>query len=194
MSEATSEREQRQEVLHHPAPVTRREAIERAHRKAKEDEQRRGWPRAYPRTAMIDLNFEPDPALGEALRRFKKRYPFRLDNAEFVRAAQRLANDFAEVFEMPPPKVDGSGLTDARDFAQGRYEPHVVFLKGAPSVITLVHELIHAAGYGEHGAVYFSTNLFRLYFPKSFARLLPVRGSHVLRRPPSSACRNGWER
>jgi hypothetical protein len=49
-----------------------------------------------------------------------------------------------------------------------------------PSVITFLHEFGHHLGYNEREACRYSLNLFKRYFPKSFAKLQADR--HCLRR------------
>jgi hypothetical protein len=84
------------------------------------------------------------------------------------------------------------GLTTRLEFERGDdsqpsgsscYDPvrNMIRLRGRLSVVTYLHEFGHALGYGEQGACRWSINLFRRFFPRSYARLVPE--GHTLVRP-----------
>jgi hypothetical protein len=54
-----------------------------------------------------------------------------------------------------------------------------IVIRGRLSVTTLFHELAHALGRDERGAVRWSVNLFRVAFPRSFSRA--TADGHMLR-------------
>lgn len=74
------------------------------------------------------------------------------------------------------------GVLDGTDSGSSYFCPATdeITLNGKLSVVTMLHEFAHALGRDERGAVRWSVNLFRIGFPKSFARCLPV--GHLLRR------------
>lgn len=71
----------------------------------------------------------------------------------------------------------GFDLDSGRSF----YTPvrDLIVLTGRLSVVTYLHEFAHALGRDERGAVRWSVGLFRLCFPRSYARTRAV--GHVLR-------------
>ena len=59
----------------------------------------------------------------------------------------------------------------------------MVFLTGPRSLITALHEYTHSIGYGEVVATWWSTNTFKLLYPKSFSKLkLSKDNPHLMRR------------
>ena len=153
------------------------------HKAAVADELARGWGRGYPRTPMIDAAFTLTDTELVALRTFKAAW-LAAKVATDVDAAQLAAiRTCAEALlgELAPEVERGAALTGRSDGST--YNPaHIITLRGALSVITALHELTHARGYGEVGAVWWSVNAFRLVWPKAFAKLRNVPGTHVMRK------------
>lgn len=69
--------------------------------------------------------------------------------------------------------VDGSPARGAFHHHDG--QSLIELRRARPSIITTLHEFAHANGFGEHGAVWYSTNVFRAAWPSAFSRLVPSR-------------------
>ena len=76
----------------------------------------------------------------------------------------------------------GFSRLDESDSGSSHYRPAAdsITLCGRLSVVTYLHEFAHALGRDEQGAVRWSVSLFRIGFPRSFARC--GRDGHMLRR------------
>lgn len=136
---------------------------------------------------MVDTSFRLLPGVKRAMRRFKRKHPFRLRGDEFLSAVDALFADLSRAYRMPKPNLAhvGPWEGDSGGSTYGEHGQHYVALRGHESVLTALHEFTHARGYGEHGAVWWSVNVFRLTFPRSFSRLRVTPGSHFLTRAPS---------
>jgi hypothetical protein len=158
--------------------------LDEMRQKARDHEARRGWSREYPRHAIIDHGFHLSAATRMALERFRDASPFRSAPEVYLVAVTRLYADLAAAYGVPAPTLTHAGAWHG-DSGSSCYTPaaHAVTLRGHASVITALHEWMHARGYGETAAVWWSVNTFRTIWPRSFARLQPVSGSHVMRRP-----------
>jgi len=146
-------------------------------------EKHAGWGRKYPGTPMIDETFKLSAGETEALLKFKAKKPFKAEKPDWLDMLQELFIDLAKVQGHKAPAVMHTGVWETQEKVTSFYTPHVVVLTGARSVITALHEYIHSAGYGEVMAVRWSTNAFRIIFPKAFAKLEqhPIY-SHLMRR------------
>ena len=158
------------------------------HARARRHERRRGWPLGYPDNPMVDDAATFRPAALAALRQFRAVHPFRLEAEAFVDAVGTLYGGLSAAYDMPVLTVRHRGPWEG-DSIESRYDDlrHRVTLRGRASVLTALHEFGHARGYGEGGAVYWSVNVFRRVFPRSFARLQQQPGSYMLMRADASA-------
>lgn len=136
---------------------------------------------------MVDEQFKLKGSVKTALLEFKRKHPFRLEGDVFEEAVRELYWQLAEAYGMLPPLVRHEGPWDGCS-GSSCYMPgdHTIVLRGHPSVITALHEFTHARGYGEEGAVWWSVNVFRLMFPRSYQRLHNPNRSHVLVRAEES--------
>jgi len=157
--------------------------IAKAHEKARRHEARREWSRNYPDSPMFDVGFKLGRDAKTVLRAFRSVHPFRLSNAAWLEAARALVSTLARAHGLPAPTLDHEGPWEG-DSGASSYSPceHRIVMRGQPSVLTLLHEYTHARGYGEHGAVWWSVNAFRLVWPRAFARLVNTPGTHFMAR------------
>jgi hypothetical protein len=162
--------------------------IAKTHARARRHEERKGWSRAYPDTPMLDADFKLGREAKRALRAFRRARPFRLSPEGWLEAARALLAALAEAHGMPVPTLDHEGSWEGGSDSSC-YTPweHRITMRGAPSVLTLLHEYTHARGYGEVGAVWWSVNAFKSVWPKAHARLVNMPGTHVLRRGEAEA-------
>lgn len=158
-------------------------ALETAFRKAYNHEKREKWSRGYPKTAMLDEKFKLAPPIRKSLEAFKAKKPYTISNKEFLDAVQILYAEMSNYYGIPTPALRHVGNWSGPS-ASSFYTPHVITLSGSRSVITALHEYVHARGYGETAAVWWSTNAFRLIFPKEFKNL---RAAKNLPYKPRSA-------
>lgn len=106
-----------------------------------------------------------------AVRRLARRKPWRGDVARrwrlFVWLNRQLAAAYG--YEAPLLILKGHGRGDSTG---SYYSPrrHEIVLTGL-SLVTLLHEIGHARGFGERQACRWSLNLFRRCFPRSWDRL-----------------------
>jgi hypothetical protein len=157
-------------------------------KKAYKAEKHAGWGRDYPGSPMIDESFELTDGEMKALVDFKAKKPFRASKQEYLDMIQELFIDLASTQKHKAPAVMHTGVWEYQKGVSSFYTPHVVVLTGAKSVITALHEYTHSIGYGEVVAVRWSTNAFRILFPKAFGKLEQhPHHSHLLRRkrPPT---------
>jgi hypothetical protein len=137
---------------------------------ARNFEAHSGFGRNYPGSPMIDENFRLTDKELAALEKMKAAKPFRVEHEDFLNIIQELYVDLAEAHNHVPPFVrhDGEWVNPKES---SFYTSHAVFLTGPKSIVTVLHEYIHSLGYGEVVAVWWSTNAFRLMYPKSFEKL-----------------------
>ena len=140
----------------------------------------------YPETVLEVLNppvkFRADVV--EAVKRFARSKPYRgsLDERgdKLIVLHRELCAIYGKQTSLTLANIDGG------DSGGSLYRPATdsITVTGKLSVVTYLHEFAHALGRDERGAVRWSVNLFRLCFPRSFARCVSV--GHVLRRvgPP----------
>lgn len=146
-------------------------------------EKHAGWGRNYPGTPMIDETFKLSAGETEALLKFKAKKPFKATKQGWLDMLQELFIDLAKVQGHIPPAVMHTGVWKSKRGYTSFYTAHVIILTGARSVITALHEYTHSIGFGEVMAVRWSTNAFRLIFPKAFAKLEQHPDySHLMRR------------
>ncbi len=135
-------------------------------------ERHDGWGRRYPGSPMIDESFALSDGEWEALVAFRDKKPFKASKQDYINIVQELFVELAKVQGCKPPAVLHTGIwKTGRDTSF--YTPHAVVLTGPKSVITVLHEYTHSLGYGEVVAVRWSTNAFRLLYPKAFKKLVP---------------------
>lgn len=143
-------------------------------------EKHMGFGRDYPGHPMIDDEFKLSGGELEAFKRFKDSKPFQAPKEKWIDFIQCLVCDLAKVHGHQAPAVFHNG-----DWGSGAgtsfYIPHAIFLTGPRSLIVALHEYYHSLGYGEVGAVWWSSNAFRLVFPASYAKLEPsIVSPHLL--------------
>jgi hypothetical protein len=136
----------------------------------------------YPETVLEVLNppvkFRPDVV--EAVKRFALSKPYRGTLEErmekFLGLHGELCGIYSKQTRLTFADIDGG------DSGGSYYRPatDTITVTGKLSVVTYLHEFAHALGRDERGAVRWSVNLFRLCFPRSFARCVAV--GHVLRQ------------
>lgn len=127
----------------------------------------------YPRTVAESLrdNAKYKPGTVAAVRAFAKDKPFRGDNNERFLKMAALHIALCETYGIFPRLRCGylhGGHSGSSNF---RPSDNVITMEGKLSVITYLHEFGHAMGKGEIGTCRWSLNLFRRFFPRSFARL-----------------------
>jgi hypothetical protein len=99
-----------------------------------------------------------------------------------LRAVRQLYEALSAAYDVECPTVTHSGAWEG-DSGSSCYRPgtHAITLQGQMSIITTLHEYMHARGYGESAAVWWSINAFRMHWPRSFARLGPATpGTHFM--------------
>ena len=135
-------------------------------------EEQMGWPREYPDNPMVDEDFKMRLPLKRAVRRFRSLKPYRVSPEEFLVLVDVFYGDLADIYNIPHPEVvhegEWEGSSGGSSYNSGT---HTVTLRGKKSLITTLHEFAHARGYGETGAVWWSVNLFKTLWPKSFDQL-----------------------
>lgn len=152
-------------------------------------EKHAGWGRDYPGSPMLDDSFKLSDGELKALLDFKAKKPFSASKPDYLDMIQELFLDLAEVQGHKAPAVMHTGVWEYRKGITSFYTPHIVVLTGAKSVITALHEYTHSIGYGEVVAVRWSTNAFRIIFPRAFGKLEQhPEVPHLMRRkrPPET--------
>jgi hypothetical protein len=138
----------------------------------------------YPATVaeVLDPPVHFRPAVIEAVKRFALAKPYRGTSEERQQKFMALHHDLCSLY--CKQTVLTFGTIDSSDSGSSFYQPSAdaITLTGKLSVVTYLHEFAHALGRDERGAVRWSVSLFRLCFPRSFARC--VTADHMLRRPP----------
>lgn len=161
------------------------QAIESSRQACAAHEERMGWSQEYPDNIMLDEDFKLRLSAKRALRRFRAAKPYRHEGAAFIMLVDILYSDLSEIYGIPCPRIKHEGEWEGTS-GGSNYDPstHTITLKGKKSIITTLHEFAHARGYGEHGAVWWSVNIFRLLWPKSFEQL--EAEGHFLNQPEQS--------
>jgi hypothetical protein len=155
--------------------------------------------REYPETPLLDPNKKFKKGVVAELKNWNREFkPFRdkeyseANKTRLLDASRILLNRLSGAYGIRTPELKFENMTaqswnEASSSGSSFYEPgtHSITLQGKFSLITLLHEFGHARGFGEHGAVSFSTNLFSRVFPVSTGKL--IANHHVLTRPAQSA-------
>jgi len=134
----------------------------------------------YPRTVaeVLDDSMEVPPELDAAMRRFRASKAFRGTPAERTQKLRSLYAEVCAIYHIDSPELlVKPGALDCYIPSLHRVELN----RDRLSVITALHELGHVLGKSEAQTCRWSLNLFRRYFPKSFAKLTPV-GHMLVRR------------
>lgn len=130
---------------------------------------------SYPKTVdeCLDPKMRFKRATLAAMRRFARSKPWRGDEFDKLCKLTALHWSLCRVYEVNTglARYEGDGPSFDSSFDSGR---DVIELRGRLSVVTYLHEFAHALGKDEPGACRWSINLFRRFFPKSFARLRSV--------------------
>lgn len=179
-----------QEIVERHADIVRsaiftnfKSSLETAFSRAYKHEKKEKWSRDYPKNAMLDDNFKLAEPIRKSLEAFKEKRPYKCSNKEFLDAVQVLYAEMSAFYGIPTPALRHVGPWDGPS-ASSFYTPHAITLSGHRSVITALHEYVHARGYGETAAVWWSTNAFRIVFPNDFKNL---RAAQDLPYKPRSA-------
>jgi hypothetical protein len=137
----------------------------------------------YPATVaeVLDPPVHFRPAVIEAVKRFARAKPYRGTCDERKQKFIALHHDLCSVYGKQTSLT--FGVIDGSDSGSSFYRPATdsITLTGKLSAVTYLHEFAHALGRDERGAVRWSVNLFRLCFPRSFARCMTE--DHTLRQP-----------
>lgn len=142
-----------------------------------------GFGRDYPGHPMIDGDFKLTGGELEAFETFRKHDPWKVPREKWIDFIQELFVNLSICHGHKPPAVFHDGAWGGGGQNTSFYIPHAVFLTGPRSLVVALHEYIHSLGYGEVGAVWWSSNAFKLTFPKSFAGLEPsINSPHLLVR------------
>lgn len=112
------------------------------------------------------------PETVAAVRDFRRSKPWRGDWIQQVSKLAELHRRLIVAYDLTT-RLDFSA--SGADVSSGSSSycsvTNTITLQGRLSVVTYLHEFAHALGYGEQGACRWSINLFRRFFPQSFARL-----------------------
>ena len=139
----------------------------------------------YPATVaeVLDPPVRFRPQTVAAVKRFARSKPYRGSVEERKQKFLALHRELCRVYRKRT-RLD-FGVLEGGDSGSSYYCPATdqITLCGKLSVITALHEFAHALGKDERGAVRWSVNLFRLCFPRSFARCQPA--GHTLRLRPN---------
>lgn len=172
-------------VYHYPS-ITNDELDEarrfsRRYSKASTHEGKKSFSRDYPKTPMVDKKFKLHPKVIEILTRFKKARPYKVNSQTFLNLTQALYYELSKHYNIRVPPVRHVGQWKGPS-AQSHYSPatHRITLAGKRSIITALHEFMHARGYGETAAVWWSINCYKLIWPKSFKNLRAAKGKCYL--------------
>lgn len=134
--------------------------------------RRRPYTANYPAhaTDVIDQNAKYKGATLKAVKAFRRSKPWRGTLAEQQAKFCALNRALARAYKMRIPRLvfqNGSGSSSCSSY---RLSTHTITLVGKLSVVTFLHEFGHARGFDERDTCYWSINLFRRCFPRSFAR------------------------
>ena len=145
---------------------------------------------SYPDTVaeVLDDQMIYPPGVHLAMQRFKQSEPWRGSVSERRIKFVALNRELAAIYQVDSPDLEFTRL-DGSSSGASRYVPteHRIIMTGRLSVVTYLHEFGHALGHNERQATAWSVNLFRLWFPSQFGRLLQV--GHLLLRPSDAAAR-----
>jgi hypothetical protein len=134
-------------------------------------EARRKWSRAFATPPVMDESFSLKDDVRAALERFRDERPFTLTGEKYIGACSAVVRLLALAYGLPEPSVFHIGAWKGpATFSEYVERQHAIVLQGKASVLALLHTFMHARGYGEHAALWWSLNTFRLVWPTSFAR------------------------
>jgi hypothetical protein len=131
------------------------------------------------------------PAALREMRAFRRSKPWWGTLEQRAAKLTALNVALAAAYGIPAPRLI---VNDARPEVEGvingngSYDPatHTIRLIGSISVVTYLHEFAHARfGPSERKAVYWSINLFRKVFPRSYSRLHHDGYLLTRRHPPN---------
>ena len=136
----------------------------------------------YPATVaeVLDPPVRFRPSVVRAVKRFARSKPYRGTpderRAKFVALHAALCSAYGKQTALAFGGLDGG------DSGASNYRPatDLITVCGRLSVVTYLHEFAHALGRDEREAVRWSVNLFRVGFPRSFARC--GQSGHMLRQ------------
>jgi hypothetical protein len=128
----------------------------------------------YPRSVeeCLDANRKYKPAVLRAVKAFAKSKPFTGTIAERQEKVRTLNDALAGAYEVPSPRLVFE-TDEQRDSGSSCFVPasDTIILRGRMSVVSYLHEFAHFRfGRSERTACRLSINLFRRFFPRSFAR------------------------
>ena len=118
-----------------------------------------------------------------ALRKFKEKKTFRMDDDGRLDAMRDLVYDLCGIYEMDRVTVEAENL-DGLSSGTSQWDSanRMIIMRGKLSIITLLHEFYHAkldgtvAGHNEVGAMKRAVNLFKRVYPKQYRKLTGDRG------------------
>jgi hypothetical protein len=154
-----------------------RNAIRTVHDDHRWIEEERGWSQDYPDNPMVDDGFELHKEAAEVMAWYARQRPFKGPVEHYRAATRELYRRLCNAYGMPAPTMsfrDGN----SGNSSVSRHSWNVAI--HGRSVLTALHEFGHVLGFGETGAVWWSVNTFRTYWPKSFAKLQNPAGTHML--------------
>jgi hypothetical protein len=138
----------------------------------------------YPATVqeILDDKMKFRSKVLKAVRRFARSHPWQGSHPERRAKFEQLLDDLSALYGIARPRLVTDGL-DGGDSSRSCYIRafHTIILRGKLSILTLLHEIGHALGKDEYQATKWSVNLFRVAFPRSFARCRFE--SHLVRAP-----------
>lgn len=141
------------------------------------DNYGQGYSRNYP----TDIEFRNDEitnfpeGVDAAMVELRDSHAWTGTVAEKTAKYDRLLTKLSQAYQITKPRLV-IGFTEEnntpRSSGASNYNPmtHTLTLLGKFSVVTFLHEFAHAMGYDEYYACVFSDNLFKKYFPQSYAR------------------------
>lgn len=148
-------------------------ALRFSRKAARGHEIRKKWPRAFVLVNdVLDVNFAAKADVRAALKRFRDERPFTLTDEAYLGAVSAVVRLLSAAYAIPEPAVWHSGPWEGSSATSEYVESqHTMLLAGKVSVIAMLHTFAHARGYGEHAAVWWSLNAFRITWPEAYKRL-----------------------
>lgn len=139
----------------------------------------------YPKTIeeILDDKIKYRPSTETAMEKFKKSRPWRGSVEERRKKFHDLNDDLSKAYGIAKPT-----LVFPRVFVptSSAYFPNwnMIVMEDL-TVLTFLHEFGHALGFDERKTCWWSTNLFRKFFPKQYEQLIPI--GHLLYKPETVA-------
>ncbi len=125
-----------------------------------------------------DIKFHPKTLA--AIARFKVSRPYKGTVRERAEKVFALYTELADVYKIPVPSLQISAIPND-PFCWYRRDIHRIQLNDKMSIVTALHEFGHAIGKDERQTCMWSINLFRMFFPKQYAKLEP-KGHQLFRK------------